>query len=294
MSKFQNLWAEAPLNKQVYYLALMIVAGMSIFSMLGAGLVSALYDVDLFSQTPLYERSSEELPQALLFLQCFTIVGTFLVPAGLYYYTIHSKAWPSLWTTPKKPIFWILAPLCFLALQPAWAYLLDWNAGWSLPDSLGGLKNWVEESALTQSFIKTQLIDLNNSPGFAWQILVIAVLPAIAEEFLFRGAIQGLFSRWFQAPWKAIAITALLFAAMHQQFFGIVPLFLAGLLLGFIRYWSGSLWPAILAHFINNLGSLITRHYQLDWLWETALHLSLGLLLAGGCLYFMIRQKSMA
>ena len=49
-----------------------------------------------------------------------------------------------------------------------------------------------------------------------------------------------------------IILGAIVFSAIHFQFYGFVPRFVLGLLLGYLAYVSRSLWPSILLHFINN------------------------------------------
>ena len=77
-------------------------------------------------------------------------------------------------------------------------------------------------------------------------------MPAIGEEFFFRGVLQRLFSEWFRNAHVAIIVTAFIFSAIHFQFYGFIPRFLLGLFLGYMFYWSGTLWLPIIIHFINN------------------------------------------
>jgi len=83
-------------------------------------------------------------------------------------------------------------------------------------------------------------------------IMVMCVSPAILEEIAFRGYIQSYFARDF-SPWKAIAISSVLFSVMHFNFLSAPYLFLAGALMGWARYKTGSLYPSILIHFLHNL-----------------------------------------
>jgi membrane protease YdiL (CAAX protease family) len=83
-------------------------------------------------------------------------------------------------------------------------------------------------------------------------LLMIAILPAIGEELLFRGVLLRLFREWTKNVHVAIIITALLFSFIHFQFYGFLPRFLMGVLFGYLVYWSGSLWVSVIAHFVNN------------------------------------------
>jgi membrane protease YdiL (CAAX protease family) len=89
----------------------------------------------------------------------------------------------------------------------------------------------------------------------------MAVIPALGEELLFRGVIQRLFGELTQNRHTSIILTAVLFSALHMQFFGFVPRFMLGVAFGYLLLWSGNLWLPILAHFVNNAGAVV-----LSWL----------------------------
>ncbi len=87
-------------------------------------------------------------------------------------------------------------------------------------------------------------------------VLLICVFPAINEEIAFRGLVQT----WLMSalrPARAIALGAVLFSAMHFSILRAPYLFLVGYLLGWIRMKTGSLYPAMLAHFLHNLAVLM-------------------------------------
>ncbi len=91
-------------------------------------------------------------------------------------------------------------------------------------------------------------------------MILVAVLPAIFEELLFRGAIQKLFVNWFKEPHFAIFFTAFWFSIIHFSWYGFLPRMMLGAVLGYLFYYGKSLWLNILMHFINN-GIAITAMY---------------------------------
>jgi membrane protease YdiL (CAAX protease family) len=94
-------------------------------------------------------------------------------------------------------------------------------------------------------------------------VVVIAVLPAIGEELVFRGIIQRELFRGTNNIHVAIWISAAIFSAIHIQFYGFVPRMLLGALFGYLYYWSGNLWMPIIAHFINNGFTVVAMYlYQ--------------------------------
>jgi membrane protease YdiL (CAAX protease family) len=93
---------------------------------------------------------------------------------------------------------------------------------------------------------------MNSFSDYLVSVAVIAFLPAVFEETLFRGAIQNLFSRWFKMPVLAIVVTSIIFSAVHGSYLGFLSRFALGAILGWMFYRTGNIWLNILAHFFNN------------------------------------------
>lgn len=104
------------------------------------------------------------------------------------------------------------------------------------------------------------LININSFSRYIISLFVIALLPAIFEETFFRGGLQNLFTRWFKGPWVAILLTAVIFSLIHLSYYGFLVRFALGVVLGFIFYYSRSLWLNILLHFLFN-GVQVTALY---------------------------------
>ncbi|MBM3930144.1 MAG: CPBP family intramembrane metalloprotease [Sphingomonadales bacterium] len=94
-------------------------------------------------------------------------------------------------------------------------------------------------------------------------VVVLALLPAIGEELVFRGSLQPLLQHQLRNPHTGVWVSALLFSAIHGQWLGFVPRCLLGALFGYLVLWSGSVWPAMMAHFCNNFLSFLA--YKLNW-----------------------------
>src|SRR5690606_12250217 len=128
---------------------------------------------------------------------------------------------------------------------------------------LSGMEEWMknaEEQAevLTEAFLK-----VDTTAGLMFNLFMIAVLPAIGEELLFRGVIQRIFTNWTRNHHWGIWISAILFSALHIQFYGFVPRMLLGVMFGYLLVWSGTIWLPILAHFCNNAFA-VTAMYLID------------------------------
>lgn len=117
-----------------------------------------------------------------------------------------------------------------------------WPEGW------GGtwLRNWSKVSQEAQS----TLIEESN----IWlSLLTVGVLTPIAEELFFRGALMGWMMLRRFPRWTVILLPALLFAVMHLNPMGMLQIFFLALLLGYLRWASGSLWPSVGLHICNNI-----------------------------------------
>jgi len=95
--------------------------------------------------------------------------------------------------------------------------------------------------------------------------LVMAVLPGICEELLFRGFMMRFFEK-YGARW-AVIISALLFAAFHLDPFRFLPVLLLGFLLGYLTIRSGSIYNSMLSHALNNgLALFVTTFAGAAWM----------------------------
>jgi hypothetical protein len=114
------------------------------------------------------------------------------------------------------------------------------------------VEDWMRTSENQAAQITSLFMNDKSYTGLFFNLIIIALLPAIGEEFLFRGVIQRLFKEMGSSIHVSIILTAILFSALHMQFFGFFPRFALGVLLGYMMYWSGSLRLPIIAHFVNN------------------------------------------
>lgn len=144
---------------------------------------------------------------------------------------------------PRFLLYAILAVGIYLLLS--WgneALVSVWPEGW------GGtwLRNWSKVSQEAQS----TLIEESN----IWlSLLTVGVLTPIAEELFFRGALMGWMMLRRFPRWTVILLPALLFAVMHLNPMGMLQIFFLALLLGYLRWASGSLWPSVGLHICNNI-----------------------------------------
>lgn len=100
------------------------------------------------------------------------------------------------------------------------------------------------------------LLQSDSVHEFAFVILVVAFVPAIVEELLFRGLVQSSFNRGMR-PLASVFLTGAIFGLFHLNPFEVVPLIGIGCFLAFVRYRSASVLLPICLHFLNNLLAVI-------------------------------------
>ncbi len=131
---------------------------------------------------------------------------------------------------------------------------------------------------------------------FILYVINIAVLPALIEEFIFRGVVLQSLRRFGDG--FAILISSLLFGLVHLNFIQTPNAFVLGLVLGYLVVKTGSIWVGVLGHFLNNFLSvaqetvvnLMPEAYSDMIYWSfTVLYLLLGFL---GLLMFCLRDKN--
>jgi hypothetical protein len=137
---------------------------------------------------------------------------------------------------------------------------IEWNANLTLPSFLSGFEQWARNAEQTAQRLTEFLTTFGSPFQFVAGLIVVAVLAAMGEEFVFRGLLQPALQNATGNIHVAIWVSAFLFSFIHMQFFGLVPRMLLGALFGYLFFWSGNLSIAIFAHFVNNAFSLVAMY----------------------------------
>lgn len=145
-------------------------------------------------------------------------------------------------------------------LFPITSFTGEINAALHLPQALSGIEEWMIEKEKTADNLINSLINSTSTFGMILNLFTIAIVPAIAEELIFRGVLQKILGRLFRSVHMGIWVTAIFFSTVHFQFFGFLPRLILGLAFGYLYFWSGTLWLPILAHFINNAFPVILSY----------------------------------
>jgi uncharacterized protein len=203
-----------------------------------------------------YERP--EVMASLKLIQMITSLGIFILPPVIAAYLISDDAagFLKLKRSPELSTYF-LAVLAMVVSLPLINLSIEVNEKMNFPEMLKGVEDWMrgtesKAAELTKAFLNTSSIH-----GLLLNLLMIAVIPAIGEELFFRGYLQRIFGDWLKNAHVAIFVTAIIFSTFHMQFFGFLPRALLGVMLGYLFFWSGSLWVPVIAHFFNNAAAVI-------------------------------------
>ncbi len=197
-------------------------------------------------------------------LQISSTVGVFIL-GPLVYAKIDNYKVSSYFkiNTPIKPVLILLTILIVLFSSPLLEAINNLNQKMALPNFLQNLEDWMKQKELGAAALTQQLLVMKGYKDLAINLLMIAILPAIGEELFFRGTIQNIFTRLFNNPHLAIWATAILFSAIHLQFYGFLPRLFLGALFGYLFFWGKSIWIPILGHFLNN-GFAVVMAFKLQ------------------------------
>ncbi len=194
-------------------------------------------------------------------LQLFQSLFVFVIPSAVAAYLYSPTPIKELYGSSRISLNILLISAFSIFISQ---YFIVWtgevNSRLVLPDSWMRLSEWIAQSEEGAQKLVTMLTESNHGFGFIINVILLALLPAIGEEWLFRGHLQKYFTGWTKSIHVAIFITSLLFAAMHLQFMTFLPRFFLGMILGYLFYYGGNLWYSIIGHFTNNFLALLFMH----------------------------------
>lgn len=239
------------------WIQLFLFIGMSfgifiVFSLIGLSVLSKMTGISLaeIGDTANWDSNN---PGMIVFVRGMLLVqflGLFLIPSLLF--SRFSDPDPVQYIGLKKSgtiTYYLLAATILIIAIPVVAWLGIINQNILFPEAV---TNWIKAAEDQANRQIRFLLERNTIKDLLLNLIFIAVLPAVGEELFFRGILQRLIIKISKNPWIGIIITAFIFSAIHFQFYGFFPRFMLGILLGVIYWYSESLWPAILAHFVYN------------------------------------------
>ncbi len=246
-----------------------VVTALFVF-LLGILLAVPLFDLNYFTQSDLSAVQNSLSVQK--YFQIISSLGIFVIPAFLAAVLLENRPLEFLSVNQSPRLYGvILATFSMYFLLPLIERLAVWNAGIELPEALAEIEAWMKSTEAAAMELTQEFMRMESTSDLILNLVMIALLPALGEELLFRGVIQQYLQKMWKNPHLAIWITAILFSLLHFQFYGFFPRMILGAFMGYLFWYSGSIWLAILAHLINNGTAVVYYFFNQDELQLSAL-----------------------
>jgi membrane protease YdiL (CAAX protease family) len=250
-------------RKQNYWSQFAILAGATGIGFVLAAVISSVPMLVNSNLKELSGLSSKEIMKKLLvpehanmlrLVQFISTLCLFFLPAWAYAKFCHIKPFTHLGLTKKVNIGQAgIVIVIMIACLPLVGALSD------LTESIPFSKEMFAKFKAAEDDYNAQINiigKMDSFPEFLLSLFMLAILPALFEEVMFRGAVQNLFSRWWKMPVLAIIVTSILFSAIHFSYLGFLSRAVLGFVLGWMYYRTGNLWLSIIAHAANNTVAL--------------------------------------
>ena len=246
--------ARMPLLMILAFLFIGMIVGTLLASLVNL-LISEIWGIPLSS---MMDINAETLFSERQFFRTVNLVShicTFTIPGLATAYLFYKRNWLAQLELDIRPQnFFILAGILWLMVSFPFAQWSYWfNQQLPLPSWATSLEGQAEAMI-------SGLLNMESSGELLFSLLVMAVAPAVGEEIIFRGILQKEFEAQMRNPHLAVWAAAVIFSGFHMQFEGFLPRLILGALLGYLFYWSRSLWIPIIVHLFYN-GTQIVAYY---------------------------------
>ncbi len=233
------------------------VAGLVLASAISVSVWTAMTGQPFESFTD--GMTNPEYANAFKVIQSITAVLSYLLPAVLTAWLLNRRPWNLLGFSgqvkPGETALTIIIILVGLVVSTSLAYF---NELIPLSQEMRLKFDEMEDNYNKQV---AAIIGLKNNADYIIALLVMAFLPALCEEALFRGGLQNFLTRSTKNYWFSVVVVSLIFSAAHFSYYGFLSRFFLGMVLGLIFQYSGKLWLSILAHFVNNALAITVLYY---------------------------------
>jgi membrane protease YdiL (CAAX protease family) len=260
---FKALYKDFPVFAQ--FLMLLAVAGfcLMIASIAGSLLIFIRFGFSVDIQE--IQANIAYYPDLLKGIQFLQVLGLFIFPSIICAKLFSDNYKKYLHTS--APIYLPVAVWTVVSIVAAIPFLnftYHINQQMVFPVALEGLETLLQKMEESGAQLSEAMLSVDNFGGLLFNVLLICVLTAVGEEFMFRGLLQNLFGQFIRHSHVVIWTVALLFSAFHLQFYGFVPRLLLGAYLGYLLHYTKTIWIPVLAHFVNNLFGVVTYYVFRD------------------------------
>ena len=239
----------------------MVITFYVIGGVLGIAITKLFFGIDLQSSFNEIIYNSKANPQGVMALklnQALISMAIFVVPAFLFCKAIYQNPIHFLQLqSPTKIYNYLFIIILIILAIPVSSWLMQLNQNLHFPENYQDFETFLRGD---EAFAKLQMeifVNANTIPQLLFNILIVAVIPAITEEIFFRGCLQNFVKMCFYNVHVSVIFTAIVFSAIHGDYFGFLPRFMFGLVLGYAFAYSANIWVSIVGHFLNNCITIV-------------------------------------
>lgn len=239
----------------------MVITFYIIGGVLGIAITKTFFGIDLQSTFTEIIYNAKANPQGVMALklnQAFISMAIFIVPSFLFCRSIEQNSMKFLGLThPTKWYNYLFIIILIILALPVSSWLMELNQNIHLPANFKDFETLLRGD---EAFAKLQMeafVNANTISQLLFNIVIVAVIPAISEEIFFRGCLQNFVRMCFYNVHVSVIFTAIIFSAIHGDYFGFLPRFMFGLVLGYAFAYSGNIWVSIVGHFLNNCITIV-------------------------------------
>lgn len=230
--------------ERIFILAALLILGLIIGSVIGV-----IY--------PLVSGQDVMSLNSLRFMQISSQIFTFVLPPIIYAMLIKENPKESLGIKNVSYHWFIIGFVMMYAILPLNNVFAEWNAGLKLPESMSRIEELIKEMYESSAVVLEKLVNVNTFGGFVINLIMIAGLAALGEELLFRSIIQTSLIKICKNAHVGIIIASAIFSFIHFDFYAFIPRLVLGMLLGYMFYYSRSIWVSMFMHFVNNATAVV-------------------------------------
>jgi len=206
----------------------------------------------------LLQGGMENMPSGLIRTSVWVqTLATFILPALAYGLIYHRNQFGEYLGAHKVPTLAVfgLATLIMIAGYPLVQASYELNR-------LIPISDWMSTMEQSAMSVMEEILLMDSVWSLITTLFIVAVLPAIGEELIFRGILQQELGKLFNSKHLGVWLGAILFSAIHLQFEGFLPRMILGAILGYLYLWTKSIWVPIFVHFLNNGVQVLVLYYS--------------------------------
>jgi membrane protease YdiL (CAAX protease family) len=251
----------SPFSMIIYSSLAVILIGLA-FQLVGLLLATQIFGISAIDLLDLGGDMDKNTVNAVKLLQIIGALGTFVFSSFIisYLYTGSLTKFFLFGKNIDMKAILLLIVIMF-AILPFINLISELNMRFHFP--FDGIENYFRNMEEQSESLMLTLLKADTFGTLLINLFMIAIIPAIGEELVFRGLIQKHLTDFFKNPHIAIFLASMIFSLAHFQIYSFLPRLFLGMILGYTYFYGKSLWYPMIGHLLNNSLGVIF-YYKLE------------------------------